>query len=94
MIPDSEKENLLDYKDSVELFLAAIDGWRTNELYPHPVCSGIFQLGPFSFFIMCLFRWLRGTRLWSCLHNRWFMETLISNLVIPCLKLKPVKYST
>ena len=88
MIPDSEKENLLDYKDSVELFLAAIDGWRTNELYPHPVCSGIFQPGPFSFFIMWLFRWLRGTRLWSCLHNRWFTETLISNFVNTLFKTK------
>ena len=37
---DKDKKILLTFKASVELFLAKVDSLRTNELYPHPVCSG------------------------------------------------------
>ena len=37
---DEEKKNLFRYKDSVEEFLALVDGLRANEIYSHPSCAG------------------------------------------------------
>ena len=39
-----EKKILITYKASVEQFLAQVDTWRTEEIYEHTDCTGMFWI--------------------------------------------------